>query len=155
MLGLAAAGLDLKAQSRPRRATRRVSVYMWATAAEDGDRYNLAPVQRMVYWMTPARGAIEALIAGPDADERREGFRAPHTEGLSLEDIQISNGTAMVSLKSGCPECGRFGGPKDALRFRAAIELTLKQFPSVRRVRICLDGYEEFHESENRKRCRR
>ena len=143
-----------KAQSRPRRATRRVSVFMWSAATENGDKHNLAPVERMVYWLTPARGALEALIAGPTADERAKGIRAPHTESLSIKNLQISNGAALVSLISDCPTCDRFSGPEEALRFKEAIELTLKQFPSVRRVKICLDGYEDLHETENRKRCR-
>jgi spore germination protein GerM len=143
-----------KGQSRPRRAMREVTVYMWSPAAENGDRYNLMPVHRMVYWMTPARSALEALIAGPTGNERGNGIRSPHTENISIKNLQIANGTALVSLNSACPECGRFNGPEDALRFKEAIELTLKQFPSVRRVRICLDGYEDFHEAESRKRCR-
>jgi hypothetical protein len=142
------------AQSRPRRATRRVSVFMWSAATENGDKHNLAPVERMVFWLTPARGALEALIAGPNSDERARGIRAPHTESLSIKNLQISNGTALVSFISDCPACDRFSGPEDALRFKEAIELTLKQFPSVRRVKICLDGYEDIGEKENRKRCR-
>jgi hypothetical protein len=143
-----------RGQSRPRRAMREVTVYMWSPAAENGDKYNLTPVQRMVYWMTPARSALEALIAGPTGNERGNGIRSPHTENIAIKNLQIANGTALVSLNSDCPECGRFNRPEDALRFKEAIELTLKQFPSVRRVRICLDGYEDFYEAESRKRCR-
>lgn len=89
--------------------------------------------------MLPARGAIEALLAGPTEEEKSNGLRAPHTEGLRIKELTISNGVARISLVSDCPTC-----PTTApLRLKEAIELTLKQFDTVRRVKVILNGHED------------
>src|ERR1044071_5823548 len=72
-----------QAQRRPRFVvTREVNVYFWGSE-ESGppEMFGLAPVQRRVSRVTPARGALEALIAGPTDDERAKGLRSPHAEG--------------------------------------------------------------------------
>lgn len=112
----------------------------------------LTRVQRRVSRTTPARGALEALILGPTDDERAQGLRSPHAEGLSIKSLIIENRVALVSLVSACPKCPRWSGTLAPPRFRKAIELTLKQFPTVGAVKICIDGYEDFDE-EQKKKC--
>ena len=109
----------------------------------------LVPVQREVSVVSPARGALDALIEGPSEDEKNRGLRAPYTEGLSISELTIAKGTAKVSLTSQCADCPRWTGDLSVWRFTEAISRTLKQFPNVSRVVICLDGYEDFGNSEN------
>ncbi|HJQ69460.1 MAG TPA: GerMN domain-containing protein [Blastocatellia bacterium] len=107
----------------------------------------LVPVFRMVSVTTPARGAIEALIAGPTDEEKSRGLRSPYAEGLSIKALEIDGGTARISLASKCADCPRWPGDLAPWRFREAVERTLKQFPTVKRVVICLDGVENFDDN--------
>lgn len=131
-------------QHRPRFATRPVNIYLWSINEKGShDISELVPVQRRVQRMLPARGAIEALLAGPTEEEKSNGLRAPHTEGLKIKELTISNGLARISLVSDCPTCAHWTEPAAPLRLKEAIELTLKQFDTVRRVKVILDGKED------------
>lgn len=141
-----------QSQSRPRFVTREVKVYLWKMEDEGPpDRFGLVPVARRVSRVTPARGALEALLIGPARDERDKGLESPHAEGLSIKSLIIENHIAMVSLVSDCPECARWGGTLAPPRFRKAVELTLKQFSTIKVVKICLDGYEDFEDLRKKK----
>ena len=141
---------------RPRSDTRQVQVYFYtenevhSKTASDSRRaaienlLALVPVRRTVSVTTPARGAIEALIAGPTDEEKGRGLRSPYTDGLSIKTLAIDDGTARISFVSKCADCPRWPGDLAPWRFREAVERTLKQFPTVRRVVICLDGVENF-----------
>lgn len=93
--------------------------------------------------MLPARGAIEALLAGPTEEEKSKGLRAPHAEGLRIKELTISNGVARISLVSDCPTCAHWAETTAPLRFKEAIELTLKQFDTVRHVKVSFNGKED------------
>jgi spore germination protein GerM len=132
--------VDTQAQHRPRFATRAVRIYLWSL--NEKSMSGLVPVQRNVQRMSPARGAIEALLAGPTEKEKSEGLRAPHTEGVKIKGLTISAGIARISLVSDCPACARWAEPKAPLRLKEAMEMTLKQFDTVRRVKISFNGHE-------------
>ncbi|HWC76116.1 MAG TPA: GerMN domain-containing protein [Blastocatellia bacterium] len=104
----------------------------------------LVPVQRSVSVAAPARGALEALIAGPTEEEKKRGLLAPYTEGLSIDGLTINAGTAKVSFTSANSNGHSWPGDLAVWRFTEAVTRTLKQFQNVRRVVICLDGYEDF-----------
>jgi len=114
----------------------------------------LVPVRRTVSQTAPARGALEALIAGPTDEEKSRGLRSPYTDDLLIKTLEIAGGTARVSLTSKCAECPRWPGDLAPWRFREAVEKTLKQFPTVKRVIICLDGVENFDDNSGKiKKC--
>jgi hypothetical protein len=114
----------------------------------------LVAVSRTVSVTTPARGAIESLIAGPTDEEKSKGLRSPYADDLSIKTLAIADGTARISLVSKCTDCPRWPGDLAPWRFREAIERTLKQFPAVRRVVICLDGVENFDDNSGKmKKC--
>ena len=150
---------------RPRPDTRQVRVYFYSEKelhskpSSDSRRaaveelLALVPVRRTVSVTTPARGAIEALIAGPTDEEKGRGLRSPYTDGLSIKTLAIDDGTAHVSFVSKCADCPRWPGDLAPWRFREAVERTLKQFPTVRRVVICLDGVENFDAAAELKKC--
>lgn len=89
------------------------------------------------------RAALNQLFAGPSEPEQAAGFRSlfsPATAGL-LRDIRIdAEGTIYVDLydlRAQLPEvdtaCGR-------AQFMAEVEGTLRQFRTVRRVVLALEG---------------
>ena len=158
VLVFAAGGLTLSAQQHQAAGKRLVWVYLYpgdevglegrpiSQRAARENALTLVPVQREVSVVSPARGALEALIAGPTVEEKTRGLLAPYTEGLSITNLKIMNGIARVSFASSCGDCPRWPDDLAVWRFTEAVNRTLKQFPNVRRVVICLDGFEDFGE---------
>ena len=154
----AAGGLTLSAQQHAASGKRVIWVYLYPSdelglegrpISQRAARENalaLVPVQREVSVVSPARGAMEALIAGPTDDEKTRGLLAPYTEGLSITNLKIMNGIARIGFASSCGDCPRWPDDLAVWRFTEAINRTLKQFSNVRRVVICLDGFEDFGE---------
>jgi hypothetical protein len=143
-------------EARP--AKKEVRIYLGSSQETDCGNDNifcLESVSRMVDSRSPALGAMKALIAGPTAEEKSKGLYAPYTEHLSIKRLVITRGTAHVSLRTTRKGGQRWPGDMAPGRFTAAIEKTLKQFPNVRRVTICLDGYADFASERGgpRKRC--
>lgn len=160
------AGMPSVYAQRPRSDTRQVQVYFFteedlelkqpsrSRRAAVENLLALVAVRRMVSATTPARGAIEALIAGPTDEEKTRGLRSPYAEDLLIKSLEISKGTARISLVSKCADCARWPGDLAPWRFGEAVERTLKQFPTVKRVVICLDGVENFGDNSGEiKKC--
>ena len=125
-------------------ATRKeVKVYFYH---EPGEFIDLAPVTRSVNALAPARPAIEALLKGPTAAERRRGFGPlASAREFRIGSLKISNGTARINFVSNRRWAG-WPGDLAPVRFKTAVELTLKQFPTVRRVVVSLNGDEKFYD---------
>jgi spore germination protein GerM len=126
----------------PARIARiEVKVYFYH---EPGEYIDLAPVTRSVSAVAPARPAIEALLKGPTPAERRRGFGPlASANTFRIGSLKITDGTARINFFSR----GRWAGwPGDLapVRFKTAVELTLKQFPSVQRVIVSVNGDPEF-----------
>jgi Sporulation and spore germination. len=132
-------------EARP--AKKEVRIYLGSSREDNCGNDNLfciQPVLRNVDRRSPALGALKALIAGPTAEEKSKGLYAPYTEHLAIKRLVITKGTAHVSLRTTRKGWQRWPGDMAPGRFTAAIEKTLKEFPNVRRVTICLDGYADF-----------
>lgn len=106
------------------------------------DPFNLQFVVREVASAAPARPALEALLAGPTAAEKRRRLRALDAVGLSIGALVIGNGTARVDFVSRGGK--RWAGDLSPAEFRQAVERTLKQFSTVRRVTVSVDGKTDF-----------
>jgi hypothetical protein len=76
----------------------------------------------------PARAALDQLLAGPQHD----GYETAIPRGVELEDVAIENGIATASLSA------KLGSPTRSAQ--GQIVSTLSQFPTVRAVRIEVDG---------------
>jgi hypothetical protein len=145
----------LNAGARPTK--REVRIFLGSMREADCGKdnpYCIEPVLRIVDSRSPALGALNALITGPTADEKSKGLYAPSTEYLSIKRLEITKGTARVSLRTTRDGWQRWPGDMAPGRFIAAIEKTLKQFPGVRLVLICLDGYVDFASERDRPRRR-
>lgn len=133
------AGAKATVPQRKVAARKEVKIYLYH---EPGEYIDLAPVTRSVNGAAPARPAIEALLKGPTAAERQRGFDSLASE-FRIGSLKISGGTARINFVSTRRWAG-WPGDLAPVRFKTAVELTLKQFPSVRRVIVSLNGDERF-----------
>ena len=132
-----------RAQGDSPSGQRQVRVYF----PRDGnphprDPFNLQFVVRSVATAAPARPTLEALLAGPTAVEKRRRLRPLDAGGLSIGTLVIGNGTARVDFVSRGGK--RWAGDLSPAEFRQAVERTLKQFSTVRRVTVSVDGKTDF-----------
>jgi Sporulation and spore germination len=150
LLALAFIGPTLRANSMQEREAaqrqRQVRVYF----PRDGnphprDPFNLQFVVRNVAASAPARPALESLLAGPTSTEKRRRLRALDSAGLKVGSLVIDNGTARVDFVSRGGK--RWAGDLSPAEFRQAVERTLKQFSTVRRVTVSVDGRTDFDSS--------
>jgi spore germination protein GerM len=124
------------AQSRGQRR-KEVKVYLYH---DPGEYIDLSPVRRLVNAASPARGAIEALLKGPTRAEREKGFtELASAAEFAIDSLRISNGTARINFVASRKWLG-WPGDLAPIRFKTAVELTLKQFPSVKNVIVSLNG---------------
>lgn len=129
-----------KAQA-PRR--KQIKVYFYH---DPGEYIDLAPVKRYVNPASPARAAIIALLNGPTAAERSRGFDGlASASEFSIGSLKIKDGTARINFVVSRTWAG-FPGDTAPIRFKKAVELTLQQFPNVRRAIVTLNGDPNFAE---------
>ena len=84
-----------------------------------------------------ARGALEALLAGPSDEERGAGLTTEIPDGTELRDLAVADGTATVDLSGVFND----GGGSASMQARVAqVVATLTQFPGIERVAFRLDG---------------
>jgi hypothetical protein len=140
---------------RPAQAARPpipVQVFFSRRSTSDDDFTAVFPVARTAPDLGVARFALQSLIAGPTPDELRAGYfsdlggmlEGPSTCGGPDFTVAIQNGTATVQF---CRLVSSAGVGQDA-RTGAQIEATLRQFPTVQRVRLLTsDGHCLFDQS--------
>lgn len=106
-------------------ARKDVKIYFYH---DPGEYIDLAPVTRSVNAAAPARPAIEALLKGPTAAEKRKGFESlASASDFRIGSLKISGGTAPINFISTRRWHGWLGDLAP-VRFKTAVELTLKQF---------------------------
>jgi hypothetical protein len=100
------------------------------------DRYAAAidpyteAVTRTVPAGTPARGALEALFAGPTPGEQAQGLGVVLSEATGFADLHIANKIATIRLTGGCNSGGA------TFTIAGLITPTLTQFATVDWVKI-------------------
>lgn len=121
---------------------REVTLFFPNTSKAPNDCSRVFPVTRMVpSSIAMAELLVRALMAGPDAEQRRSGFSAPFPDGTRLESVALRGGVLTVDFSS---EMQNVGGSCRAQAIRASVEETLGRLPSVERVRITAGGSEEL-----------
>jgi len=115
-------------------ATGATSVYqVWL---ERGGKLWLAKREQPAT-TTPARAAMQALLAAPTVAESAAGVRSEVPAGTDVLGLGIANGTATVDLGGGFASAGT----RAAVWMRLAqVTYTLTQFASVDRVALRVDG---------------
>lgn len=91
---------------------------------------NVAPVQRRVPASSPAGAVLQSLFAGPTPGERANGLRLVRSRATGFEQLSIAGGIARLRLTGGCASGG------STTTVASEIVPTLKQFPSIDRVKI-------------------
>jgi hypothetical protein len=103
-----------------------------------------APVERRVDTAEPdavARRAVEWLLDGPNAAERRRGIETALPAGTTLRSLGVETGTAIVELHA-VPTIPTAGDVTIRPARAAQIVYTLTALPGVERVLIKVDGIE-------------
>jgi spore germination protein GerM len=121
---------------------RTVKVYFWEINNESGGD-ELKPFAREVAAASPLRPTVEAFLAGPTAAEEAKGFGGLAYGGLKLVSVKLKNGTARIDFTREI-RADYNPGDLETLRFESALTKTAKQFPTVKKVVVCVNGYNEF-----------
>jgi spore germination protein GerM len=127
---------------------KEVKVYFWRV--NDSTRRNpfgVSAVKRTVDAAQPARGALEALLQGPNTSEQAQGYITLYVKEFDIGLLSIKNGTARVNFVASRNWAG-WAGDMSPGRFREAVTRTLKQFPTVRRVIVSVNGDPKFDSNE-------
>jgi hypothetical protein len=85
-----------------------------------------------------ARAALEELLQGVTTAEEEQGYFSSLQSGIKLLSLDIANGTATARFNSALD--ANVGGSCAVTSIRAQIEETLKQFSTVSRVVIEVEG---------------
>jgi spore germination protein GerM len=150
LCGLLAAAALLAASPGPGHlradeATTTLKVYFGkeGLGERDGACSEVAAVVRQVpRSQGVARAALQELFRGPTPEEREEGYRSWFSDSTRaiLKDVNIADRTAYVDLHDvrqllpgATSSCG-------SAEFFAQVEATLKQFPTVDRVVLAIEG---------------
>jgi hypothetical protein len=95
-------------------------------------------VKRRAFAAATLRSALEALFApGITAEEDAQDFYTSTLE-MRFKGVSLKNGTALVRFSQPPDETNY--GSAGAFYLAQAIEKTAKQFPTVKRVKICAVG---------------
>jgi spore germination protein GerM len=89
-----------------------------------------------------AKAALTELFAGPTAAEKAEGytsFFSAATKGI-LKSVKVEEETAYVNLTDIRPIIPNASTSCGSAQFLAAVETTLKQFPTVKKVIFAING---------------
>jgi len=120
---------------------QKIKIYFYH---EPGEYIDLSPVTRLMRTASPARAAIQALLKGPTAAERKQGFDGlASASDFAIGSLTIRNGTARINFVV-AEDWRGFPGDIAPARFKKAVELTLKQFPTVKEVIVSLNGDVNF-----------
>ena len=111
------------------KAWRTVSFLDVARFAEGTPPYTVQVV-RKVPALAPAGAVLHHLFAGPTAAEQAFGLATVRSAATGFRGLSISGGVAEVTLTGGCSSGGSTFTVADL------ITPTLKQFPSVRHVKV-------------------
>lgn len=122
-------------------ARKVVKVYFYH---ESGEYIDLSPVTRLVSATAPESGSIDALLKGPTARERQQGSDSlVSASDFRIGSLSIKDGTARINFVSRRSWHG-WAGDLAPVRFKKAVELILKQFPTVQSVIVSLNGSTKF-----------
>jgi len=122
-------------------ATMTVKVFFGNSVKETEGCSEVFPVSREIpVTDAPARAAVEALLPGPTESESRAGYYTSLNSGVRCLDLSIRDGIAHVDLDRTVE--ADLAGSCQVEAVRAQVERTLRQFSTVRQVRITVEGRE-------------
>jgi hypothetical protein len=143
ILAVAAASLSQKTVPvRDPNATKKVKVYFMFIGPGGGDS-KILPLKRKVSAAAPLFPAIAAMLEPPTEAEQKLGYVSASYGDMKLESVKLTKGQVRVDLTRVIrPDYNP--GDLQTLYFEEAVIKTAKQFPSVRKVMVCVNGINEF-----------
>ncbi|HEX8747691.1 MAG TPA: GerMN domain-containing protein [Pyrinomonadaceae bacterium] len=143
-----ASGYAPAAASASVQRKKEVRVYFWSERDSTANNpLGVSAVKRMVDGREPARAALQALLRGPNAAEQKRGYLSLSVGEFDIGLLSIRGGTARVNFVASRNWPG-WPGDMSPPRFREAVTRTLKQFPTVKRVVISVNGDAKFDSNE-------
>lgn len=103
--------------------------------------FGLIAVKRTVNAKSPLRNALLALTGKLTQKEKSRNLHSA-VWGIELVSVKVKDGTAYTYFIM--PFEAKFSGDNAPEIFRNAVEKTARQFPSVKKVEVCLDGILDF-----------
>lgn len=124
--------------------TTQLKIYLVAlddqgkSGKEIGCADSLVAVERIVQkTTTPLRTALEELLSISDQFYGQSGlYNSLYQSQLKIESVSLTQGKANIELSG----THKLGGVCDNPRFQAQIEETARQFPSVNKVSVSING---------------
>jgi hypothetical protein len=127
---------NLTAQSAPPKS-RTIKIYLWDANSDKAD-IALVPVTRRIGGDNVLKLTMDWLFGTTlSREEEDRGLSLP-TFGMRLEGVTLRNGVALIKFSQ--PQGATNYGSQGPFIFAKAIEMTARQFPTVKRVEICAEG---------------
>jgi len=104
----------------------------------DGSALRVRADRRLPVTDSPLRDAIQALIAGPNAEERQRGLISLIPGGTRLLSITIRGDTAYINFSEDF-QYNTYGSEGHAAQLRQVV-FTATEFPNIRDVQILIEG---------------
>jgi spore germination protein GerM len=117
---------------------KTVKLYFWRFNDEQPNKnFVLGTVERQVESASPLSQTLEELFRGTTKDEEEKGFGSS-TFGMKFEGVILKDSVATVKFSQPPNETNY--GTLGSFIFLDAIEKTAKQFPTVKKVKVCAIG---------------
>lgn len=121
---------------------RQVQLFFSSNKDEGDQCVDVFPVTRTLpKSISAARLLLEALVAGPTAEEAKAGHISPFPEWSRVESVNLKDGVVTVDFNE---QLRNVGGACRVSAIRAGVEKTLKTLPGVERVEITAAGSREL-----------
>lgn len=117
-------------------------VLVYLLDPQDSDCAAVTPVVRRVQSPRVLSGAIEALLAGPTAEERQAGYDSWFSEevGWGLASVSVTDGVARIDFTEDSPRIPNASTSCGSMALLAQLDSTATQFPTVDRAVYSLGG---------------
>jgi hypothetical protein len=109
----------------------------------DGGESKILPLKRKVPSSAPLFPAIAAMLEPPTDAEQKLGYVSGGYGNMKLDSVKLTKGTARVDFSREIRDDYN-PGDLQTLDFEDAVIKTAKQFASVRKVMVCVNGINEF-----------
>lgn len=121
---------------------KEVKVYFHFIGTE-GTESKVLPLKRKVSAKAPLFPTIEAMLKDPTEAEQKLGYNSAGYGDMKLVSVKLKRGTARIDFSRTISKDYN-PGDLQTLSFESAVIKTAKQFPSVKKVIVCVNGMNEF-----------
>lgn len=137
----------VQAQSKQKGKQLEVNIFFmkvgegFGSEASEENPFGLIAVKRKVNAESPLQDALIALTKEPTKKEKARNLHSA-VWGINFVSVKVEDGTAHALFSM--PLEANFSGDNAPDIFKSAVEQTALQFPSVKKVEVCLDGIIDF-----------